>query len=147
MPKFLAGWHYHEEDISWHLEKKYRILAGPNWWQQVCNRSNREKTGRSWEGADFSWLSSKVSRTLMVASHRHLIKSLLGGQRVKEDRTRLPLNARRILWYGHYLVPCHHVYWLCPRAELRFVVFFAHPWVCPQMNVKTRWLMWMKLSI
>ena len=64
MPKFLAGCHYNEEEINQHLEKKYRILAGPNEWQQVCNRWNPEKTGRSCEGADFSWLSSKVSRTL-----------------------------------------------------------------------------------
>jgi hypothetical protein len=33
--------------------------------KQVCNRSNPEKTSRSYEGADFSWLSSKVSRTLI----------------------------------------------------------------------------------
>jgi hypothetical protein len=46
------------------LQKQYRILASPNEWQQVCNRSNPGKTGRSCEGADFSWLSSKVSRTL-----------------------------------------------------------------------------------
>jgi hypothetical protein len=63
MPKFLAGYHYIEEEISQHL-KKERILAGPNEWQQVCNRSNPVKTGRSCEGADFSWLSSKVSQTL-----------------------------------------------------------------------------------
>ena len=50
--------------------KHYRILAGPNEWQQVCNRSNPEKTGRSCEGVDFSWLSSKVSRTL-DSSARH----------------------------------------------------------------------------
>jgi hypothetical protein len=65
MPKFLAGCHYNEEDISQHLKRKDGILAGPNEWQQVCNWSNPEKTGRSCEGADFSWLSSKVSRTLM----------------------------------------------------------------------------------
>jgi hypothetical protein len=46
-------------------KKKQRILAGPNEWQQVCNRSNPEKTGRSCEGVDFSWLSSKISRTLV----------------------------------------------------------------------------------
>jgi hypothetical protein len=51
MPKFLASCHNNEEEI--------RILAGPNEWQQVCNRSNSEKTGRSCEGADFSWLTSK----------------------------------------------------------------------------------------
>jgi hypothetical protein len=64
MPKFLAGCHYNKEEISRHLKKKYRILAGPNEWQQVCNQSNPEKTGRSCEGADFSWLSSKASQTL-----------------------------------------------------------------------------------
>jgi hypothetical protein len=56
MSKFLAGCHYNEEEISQHLKKEYRILAGPNSWQQVCNRSNPEKAGRSCEGADFSWL-------------------------------------------------------------------------------------------
>jgi hypothetical protein len=61
MPKFLAGCHDNEEEISWHLKKKHGILVGPNEWQQVCNRSNPEKTGRSCEGADSSWLSSKVS--------------------------------------------------------------------------------------
>jgi hypothetical protein len=64
-PKFLAGCHYNEEEISGHLKEKYRILAGPNEWHQVCNRSNPGKTGRSCEGADFSWLSSKVSQTLI----------------------------------------------------------------------------------
>jgi hypothetical protein len=43
MPKFLVGCHYNEEEISRHLKKIYRILAGPNYWQQVCNRSNPEK--------------------------------------------------------------------------------------------------------
>ena len=62
MPKFLAGRHYNEEEISHHLEKM-SDMAGPNEWQQACNQSNPEKTGRSCEGADFSWLSSKVSRT------------------------------------------------------------------------------------
>jgi hypothetical protein len=61
MPKLLAGCHYNEEEISRHLKKN--IGYGPNEWQQVCNRSNPEETGRSCEGADFSWLSSKVSRT------------------------------------------------------------------------------------
>ena len=65
MPKFLAGCHCNEEKISRHSKKEKRILAGPNEWQQVCNRSNPEKTGRSCEGVDFSWLSSKVSRTLV----------------------------------------------------------------------------------
>jgi hypothetical protein len=58
MPKFLAGGHYSEEEISRHLKKNYRILAGPNSWQQVCDRPNPEKTSRSCEGADFRWLSS-----------------------------------------------------------------------------------------
>ena len=64
MPKFLAGCRYNEEEISRHLKKYNGILAGPNEWQQVCNRINCEKTSRCCEGADFSWLSSKVSRAL-----------------------------------------------------------------------------------
>ena len=50
-----------KEEISRHLQKNYRILAGPNEWQQVCNRSNPGKTGRSCGEADFSL---KVSWTL-----------------------------------------------------------------------------------
>jgi hypothetical protein len=69
MPKFLVGCHYNKEEISRNLKKKRkRIVAGPNEWQQVCNWSNPEKTGRSCEGADFSWLSSKVSQTLTCHS-------------------------------------------------------------------------------
>jgi hypothetical protein len=52
MPKFLADCHYNEKEIRQHLKKKkkikniiYIILAGPNEWQQVCKRSNPEKTG------------------------------------------------------------------------------------------------------
>jgi hypothetical protein len=30
MPKFLADCHYNEEEISRHLKKKSRLLAGPN---------------------------------------------------------------------------------------------------------------------
>jgi hypothetical protein len=65
LPKFFTSCHYNEEEISRHLKKEHMILAGPNEWQQVCNRSNPEKTGRSCEGADFSWLSSKASGTLV----------------------------------------------------------------------------------
>ena len=54
------------------LEKEYSILASPNQWQQVCNWSNPEKTGRSCEGADFGWLSSKVSRTLLLTLNSNM---------------------------------------------------------------------------
>ena len=54
MKKKLAG--------TW---KTYRILAGPNQWQQVCNRSNPEKNDRSCEGAHYGWLSAKASRTFV----------------------------------------------------------------------------------
>jgi ABC-type phosphate transport system auxiliary subunit len=66
MPKFLAGCHYNEEEISRHLKKKKK-----GYWPVQMN-SNKfatgqilKKTGRSCEGADFSWLSSKVFRTLV----------------------------------------------------------------------------------
>jgi hypothetical protein len=65
MPKFLTTCHHNEEEISRHLKQQYWILAGPNSWQQVSNWSNPGTTGRSYEGADLSWLSSKVSRTLL----------------------------------------------------------------------------------
>jgi hypothetical protein len=46
MPKFSADCHYNEEEISQHLKKKYRILTGPNEWQEVCNWSNPEEINR-----------------------------------------------------------------------------------------------------
>ena len=64
MPKFLAGCHYNEEEISRHLEKNI------GYWPVQINDNLfatgqiLEKTGRSCEGADFNWLSSKVSQTL-----------------------------------------------------------------------------------
>jgi hypothetical protein len=38
MPKFLAGCHYNEEEMSRRLKKEYRILAGLNERQQVDNQ-------------------------------------------------------------------------------------------------------------
>jgi hypothetical protein len=67
MPKFLAGCHYNEEEINHHLKKKIRISAGPNYSNKFAIGELLKKTGRSTcEGADFSWLSSKVSRTLVL---------------------------------------------------------------------------------
>ena len=64
MPKFLAGCHYNEEEISRHLKKNI------GYWPVQMN-GNKFATGQIPEkpvevvkGADFSWLSSKVSRTL-----------------------------------------------------------------------------------
>jgi hypothetical protein len=60
-PKFLAGCHYNEEEISRHLEKSI------GYWPVQFNGNKFPtgqivgKTGRSCEGADFSSLSSKVS--------------------------------------------------------------------------------------
>jgi hypothetical protein len=45
MPKSLAGCHYNEEEFGRHFRKRYRILVGPNEWQQVCNWSNPGRTG------------------------------------------------------------------------------------------------------
>jgi hypothetical protein len=63
MPKFLVGCHHNEEEISQHLKENIRywlVHINDNW-------SNPEKTGRSCEGANFSWLSSKVSWTLILS--------------------------------------------------------------------------------
>jgi hypothetical protein len=66
MPKFLAGRHYNEEEISRHLEKKVRYWPVQMNGNKFATGQILKKTGRSCEGADFSWLSSKVSRTLHV---------------------------------------------------------------------------------
>jgi hypothetical protein len=72
MPKFLAGCHYNEEEISRHV----KIIIG--YWPVQINGNKFAtghqilgKTGRSCEGADFSWLSSKVSRTLLGANNKY----------------------------------------------------------------------------
>ena len=59
MKKKLAG--------TW---KKKRILASPNNSNKFATGRILEKTGRSWEGTDFSWLSSKVSQTLVWSYNR-----------------------------------------------------------------------------
>ena len=66
MPKFLAGCHYNEEEISRHLKKNI------GYWPVQTNGNKfatgqilKKKPGRSCEGAEFSWLSSKVTRTLL----------------------------------------------------------------------------------
>jgi hypothetical protein len=64
MPKFLAGCHYNEEDISRHLQKNI------GYWPVQMN-GNKFASGqilqRSCEGVDFSWLSSKVSLSLSLS--------------------------------------------------------------------------------
>jgi hypothetical protein len=77
MPKFLAGCHYSEEEISRHL-KKYL----GDWPVQM--NGNKFATGqilgkpsRSCEGADFSWLSSKVSQTLGLIHRKCPFNSLV----------------------------------------------------------------------
>ena len=84
---------------TWKINKLciyiYRVLAGPNEWQQVCNRLNPDKTGRNCEGADFSWLSSKVSRTLLSSS---VCAKVFGHER-----------SRSRCWSQiHSVTCCHH---------------------------------------
>ena len=64
MPKFLAGCHYNEEEISQNLRKNRRYWPVQINGNKFATSQILEKTGGSCEGADFSWLSSKVSRTL-----------------------------------------------------------------------------------
>ena len=64
MHKFLAGCRYNEEEISRHLKKYIGYWPVQVKWQQVCNQSILKKRVEVVKGADFSWLSSKVSRTL-----------------------------------------------------------------------------------
>ena len=66
MSKFLAGCHYNEEDISRHSEKNIGYWPVQMNGNKFATSQILKKTGRSCEGADFSWLSSKVSRTLFT---------------------------------------------------------------------------------
>ena len=69
MPKFMAGCHYNEEEINRDLKQKNRILAGSKVIATKLQlRSNPENASRHCKGADFSWMSSKVSRTLLGSS-------------------------------------------------------------------------------
>ena len=78
MSKFLTSCHYNEEEISRHL-RKYRgyQLVQTNG-DKFATGQILEKTGRSCEGADFSWLSSKVSRTLFIGP-QHMLQQMLIG--------------------------------------------------------------------
>jgi hypothetical protein len=64
MPKFLAGCHYNEEEISRYLKNIYigdcPVQIDGN--KFATTGQILQKTGRSCEGTDFSWLNSKVSR-------------------------------------------------------------------------------------
>jgi ABC-type phosphate transport system auxiliary subunit len=64
MPEFLVGCHYNEEEISRHLEKKLGYWPVQVNGNKFATDEIVEKTVRSCEGTDFSWLSSKFSRTL-----------------------------------------------------------------------------------
>ena len=85
-------------------------MASPNQWQQVGNRSNSEKTGRSCEGPDFSWLSSKVSRTLPRPS----------GQEARKTACPARLAGRRCPNSGWELGtrPTHSTLRMCPQNRI-----------------------------
>ena len=71
MSKFLAGYHHNEEQISQHLKKIYIYIGPSKLMATSLQPVNPEKTSRSCEGADFRWLSSKVSRTLIYGHFQH----------------------------------------------------------------------------
>jgi hypothetical protein len=58
--------HYNEEEISRHLEKKLGYWPVQMNGNKFATGQILKKTGRSCEGVDFSWLNSKVSRTLIL---------------------------------------------------------------------------------
>jgi hypothetical protein len=86
MPKFLAGCHYNEEEISQHLKKNIGYWPVQMNGNKFATGQILEKTGRSCEGADFSWLSSKVSRTLtlppqIVTTRARVYLTSVGGEK------------------------------------------------------------------
>jgi hypothetical protein len=68
--QFSAGCHHNEEEISRHLEKKRK----KGYWPVQINGNKfatgqiLQETGKSCEGAAFSWLSTKVSPTLQLTT-------------------------------------------------------------------------------
>jgi hypothetical protein len=64
MPKFLAGCHYNEEEISRHLQKNIGYWPVQMNGNKFASSQILQNTGRSCEGVNFSWLSSKVSLSL-----------------------------------------------------------------------------------
>jgi hypothetical protein len=66
MPKFLADCHYNEEKINRHLKNVWPVQINSN---KFATGQILQKLGRSCEGADLSWLSSKASRTLFGILH------------------------------------------------------------------------------
>ena len=51
MPKFLAGCHYNEEEISWHLKNHIRYWPVQMNGNKFATGQILKKTGRSCEGA------------------------------------------------------------------------------------------------
>jgi hypothetical protein len=90
MPKFLASCHYNEEEISWHFKENigdWPVQMNGNKFAtgQILKKPVEVVKGRIY----FSWLSSKVSRTLTRTSLQtsicsvHLFKqplAILGRQ-------------------------------------------------------------------
>jgi hypothetical protein len=65
MPKFLAGYHYNEEEISRHLKNDIEFWPVQINDNKFATGQIVEKPVEVVEGADSSWLSSKVSPTLI----------------------------------------------------------------------------------
>jgi hypothetical protein len=65
MPKFLAGCHYKKEELPRHLKKNIEYWPVRINGNKFATSQILKKTDRSCEGAGISWLSSKVSRTLV----------------------------------------------------------------------------------
>ena len=69
MPKFLAGCRYNEKEISRHLgEKNIGYCPVQNNGNKFASGQILKKPVEVVKGADFSWLSSKVSQTLLQLS-------------------------------------------------------------------------------
>jgi hypothetical protein len=63
--QYSAGCHHNEEEISRHFKLKKGYWPVQMNGNKFATGQILQETGRSCEGADFSWLSAKVSRTLV----------------------------------------------------------------------------------
>ena len=82
----MAGCHYFEEEISQQLKRNIGYWPVQMNGNKFATGQILKKTGRSCEGADFSWLSSKISRTMLQMCSKPIFGFLKCNQLVvRED--------------------------------------------------------------
>ena len=121
--KFLAGCHYNVEEISRHLKRNI------GYWLVQIN-GNKFATGRSCERADFSWLSSIVSRTLLKVLWLPTHLNLANGALLSST-----LNVT-------HCCTLEKLRWVIRKVDLTFSCCWSLNISCPSKGVRFRVNWW-----